>query len=329
MEYIIADADRMCVGYLDEMSSIDVDIGETNDFELVLSRSYSEKLGVKKGFQFFIPDTEFGGIIEDVQSNTSYDDITYGGYTWRGYLDQLVIQPPAGSAYLTVSGDANSILRKLLSTGTGLLFTVPEEPSGIVISNFKFRYDTALSGITKMLSGRNARLDIKATEEAEGERFKVMIQAVRIRNYSEELQYDGDDNINVSVRDYSCGINHLICLGSGELTERTVRHLYAQLDGSIGQKQYYKGTFERTAVYDASSTEDVDELIKGGTDRLKELMNYKSAEMNISDAELEIGDIVSARDRGLGTVLSRPVVNKILNYADMKETIEHRLKGEE
>ncbi len=86
MEYIIADADRMCVGYLDEMSSIDVDIGETNDFELVLSRSYSEKLGVKKGFQFFIPDTEFGGIIEDVQSNTSYDDITYGGYTWRGYL---------------------------------------------------------------------------------------------------------------------------------------------------------------------------------------------------------------------------------------------------
>ena len=146
----------------------------------MLSRSYSERLGVKKGFQFFVPDTEFGGIIEDVQSNTSYDDITYGGYTWRGYLDQLVIQPPAGSAYLTVSGDANSILRKLLSTGTGLLFTVPEEPSGIVISNFKFRYDTALSGITKMLSGRNARLDIKATEEAEGERFKVMIQAVRM-----------------------------------------------------------------------------------------------------------------------------------------------------
>lgn len=326
MEYIIADADRMCVGYLNEMSSIDVDIGETNDFELVLSRSYSERLGVKKGFQFFVPDTEFGGIIEDIQSDTSYPSITYRGYTWRGFLDQIILQPPSGQAYLTVSGDANLIIKQVLGNGLGMLFEVPEKVSGINIVRYQFRYDTALSGLSKMLEKHGARLSVKAIEGKDHEPFRVIVSAVKAQNYSEELQYDGDNNINVTVRDCSCGINHLICLGAGELAARTVIHLYVQLDGSIDKKQYYKGTAERTAVYDYSSVTDDAELLSAGTEHLKELMDYKAAEMSIDEANLEIGDIVSARDRDAKIVLSRPVTNKILEYADGSEKITHRLK---
>lgn len=326
---MITDTERIPLGYLDEMTSADVDVGDTNDFELVLSRSYAKYFGVRKGFQFFVPGTEFGGIIEDIQSDTSYSSITYGGYVWRGYLEQLVLQPPSGQSYLVVSGDANRILEQVLNTGTGLLFTVPKEDSGITIMKHQFRYDTALVGLEKMLATYSARLDIKAVEGTENNPFQVIIRAVPISNYSEELQYDGDDNINVFVRDYSCGINHLICLGKGELEERTVLHLYVQLDGSISSKQYYKGTAERMAVYDYSSASDDSELLSGGVERLKELMNYKSAEMSISDVDLQIGDIVSARDRDVGTVLSRPVVNKILKCSDSERTIEHKLKGEE
>ena len=329
MEFVIADEEGKPLGYLDEMTSIDVDVGDTNDFELVLSRSYAKRFGVKKGFRFFVPETEYGGIIEDVQSDTSFSNLTYGGYVWRGYLEQLIIQPPSGQAYLVVSGDANRILENVLSTGIGQLFTVPEEDSGIQITRYRFRYDTALEGLTKMLAAHHARLDIQAVEGAGNGTFRVMIRAVPIHNYSEELQYDGDDHINVSVRDYGCGINHLICLGQGELEERTVLHLYVQLDGSISTKQYYKGVSERMAVYDYSSVSDDSELMSGGMERLRELMNYKSAEMSISDADLQIGDIVSARDRDAGTVLSRPVVNKVLTCGDGQETVEHKLKGEE
>lgn len=328
MDYVIADKNRMCVAYLDSVTSLDIDVGDTNDFELILSRSHAKHLGVCRGFWFFCPATEFGGMIEETRSSTSSDEITYMGYTWRGYLQQLIIQPPAGQDYLIVSGDANRILEKVLSVGTGRLFTVPEEDSGITVNNYRFRYETALDGLTKMLTSKKARIDIKAIEGSENEPSKVMIQAVKTRNYSEEIQYDGDDNINVSIRDFGRGINHMICLGQGELSERTVRHLYVQLDGSIGQKQYYKGTSERTAVYDFSSVTDVEELIKGGTDRLKSLMNYKSAEMSIAKADLEIGDIVSARDRNAGIVLSRPVINKILTYINGEESIGYKLKGE-
>jgi hypothetical protein len=110
-----------------------------------------------------------------------------------------------------------------------------------------------------------------------------------------------------------------------------VVHLYARLDGSVSKKQYYKGKDERTDVYDYSSVEDKDELIKSGKEQLKSLMNYKSAKMSLNDSEeeLELGDIVSARDRDAGIILSNPVVNKIVQYSNGKESIEYKLKGEE
>lgn len=328
MEYVIADADRVPLGYLDEIESLDVDAGDTNDFQVILDREQVKRYGVGHGSFLFVPGTEFGGIIEDVNSQTSESSITYMGYIWRGLLDQLIIEPPAGSGYLTVSGDAHDVFRKVLTKGTGLMFEVPEEPSGIVVKATKFRYVSALKGFANMLASAGARLDIKAVEGVENEPFKIVLSAVTIKNYDEELEYNGDDDVNVETRDYRRGINHLICLGTGEMADRTVIHLYAQLDGSISRKQYYKGTQERTAVYEYTSAESEEELIKGATDCLQELMNYKSADMTVTDIDLDIGDIVSARDRDAGILLSRPVVGKILRYSDGEESIEYKLKGE-
>lgn len=329
MDYIIADSGRKEIGYLDEVVSIDVDVGNTNDFELILSKNYAKEKGIGKGCYFLSEGTEYGGIIEEIGSNTSYPKVTFKGYIWREFLNQLVIQPPAGHGYLKVSGDANRIIEQLLKSGTGLLFDVSTEQSGIAIKNYQFRYDTALNGITKMLSNYGARISIKTLQGDTDQGFKVEIEAVKIKNHSEELEYNGDDNIDVAMSEYSRGINHLICLGQGELVDRTVIHLYVQLDGSVGQKQYYSGIHERTAVYDNSSASDVQELIQGGIDRLKNVMNYKSANMTLRDANLEIGDFVAARDRSAGIIMSRPVTNKILRYADGQTKIEYKVKGEE
>lgn len=329
MEMILTDANRIPLCYMDDVT-IDVGIGEKekNDFEITISRKNVKKYGVDVGFCFFAQDTEYGGIIEDIEINTSEDTMTLRGYTWRGLLEQIIIEPPKGQSYLTMSGDANDILRELLSTGTGLLFKVSEEKSGIYINSYKIRYVDALGAITKMLEQKDARIDIGATEGEPNEELKILIKAVKVTNYEKELQYDGDDDVNVNIRDCRSGINHLICLGTGEMADRTVVHLYAQLDGSISRKQYYKGTQERTAVYEYTSAESEEELIKGATDRLQELMNYKSADMTVTDIDLDIGDIVSARDRDAGILLSRPVVGKILRYSDGEESIEYKLKGE-
>lgn len=328
MDYVIADTSRMELGYLENTETLDIDVGDTNDFELTIPRERSEYFGIQKGYCIFVPNTEFGGMIEEIQSATSETNITYRGNVWRLYLDQLIIEPPSGQAYQTVSGDANSIIAQILSQGTGLLFDVPDENSGIYILSYRFRYVSALSGLSAMLEAQGGRLDIKAMQGDSNEPFRVVVRAVKIQNYSEELEYNGDDNINVNVQKYERGINHLICLGQGELTDRLVIHLYAQLDGSISQtRKYYTGTAERTAVYDFSNAEQ-DELLDSGIERLKELMNSSSADMDIEDANLEIGDIVTARDRDAGIVLSRPIVNKILRFSDGRESVEHKVKGE-
>lgn len=326
---ILADANRIPLCYMNDVT-IDVGIGENekNDFEITMTRNDVKKYGVDIGFYFFVQDTEYGGIIEEIETNTSEDEMILRGYTWRGLLERIIIEPSKGQAYLTVSGDANDILRELLNTGAGLLFEVLEEKSGICVNNYKIRYVDALGAITKMLEQKDARLDIKVIEGEPNEIFKILIKAVKVTNHEKELQYDGDDNVNVNIRDCRSGINHLICLGTGEMADRTVIHLYAQLDGSISQKQYYKGVQERTAVYEYTSAESDEELIKGASNRLKELMNYKSADMTVTDIDLDIGDIVSARDREAGIVLSKSVVGKILRYSDGEESIEYKLKGE-
>ena len=61
------------------------------------------------------------------------------------------------------------------------------------------------------------------------------------------------------------GINHLICLGLGELKNRTVIHLYADANGVISRTQTQFGSDEVTNVYDYAGAE-TENLIKSGTD---------------------------------------------------------------
>lgn len=62
---------------------------------------------------------------------------------------------------------------------------------------------------------------------------------------------------------------------------------------------------------------------------MQELANYKEFEMQIEDADLEIGDIVSGRDYTTGILVQKPVVRKILTIVAGQLRVEHKLKGED
>ena len=44
MDYVIADAGRLELGYLEDTESLDIDVGDTKDFELTITRERSELL---------------------------------------------------------------------------------------------------------------------------------------------------------------------------------------------------------------------------------------------------------------------------------------------
>lgn len=329
MEFLIVDKDRMETGQLNVSKSLDLELGGTNDFEITLAAADNKSVGIDFGCYIFAPGTEYGGIIEDKDISTASNTVKWYGWTWRGLLDKSVIEPPAGLAYRTVSGEVNKVIAEVLRGRYGGFFVASNEDTGVRISYQFRRYATVLGGLSAMLAEKNMRLRIWADQGGTGEPFRVMVGAVPIVDYSEEIEYSQDNKVNLSIRDYRRGINHLICLGQGELTERTVIHLYVQRDGTIGKKQCYKGFDERSAVYDYSAAEDEEDLESYGRQRLKELANYKKLSMTVQDLDLDIGDIVAGRDRETGTYISQPITGKILRIDGLKETIEYTVKGDE
>lgn len=330
MDYMIADEKRMEICQLSLLAELDIDLSDRtdqksgkNDGELVVE---GDPIGY--GFYIFCPGTEYGGRILDLKRQTSSRSNVWYFDTWRRMLGQSVIEPPDGEAYRKVEGEANEVLRELLSDHYGGFFVVPQKSSGIEVKGQFDRYTTLLDGVTKLLGAHDAKIKISAIQGGPGEAFYVQVEAVSIMDYSEEIEYSQDNKINLTIRDNRRGINHLICLGKGELTERMVRHLYVQEDGTIGTKQFYTGIDERTAVHDYPNAEDETELLESGKEKLEELKNYKKLEMSVKDLDLDIGDIVAGRDRETGTYLAQPITNKVFKIKNGKESITYKVKGD-
>ena len=324
---IVANEKGCELGVLKNYKEVEFSVGAENDFVITLKSQAVNKEFLWYESQVFIPGTEFGGIVKDIISLTKSKTVKFMGDTWRGMLSKKIISPPSGQDYLTVSGELNEVLRKMLKEHFGDWFVVPEESTEVTVKYQFNRYVTLLDGLTSLLESVNYKLSIKYIQGAPGEAGYVEVSAAPINNYSEEEEYSQDCNIKMTVRDYRRGINHLICLGEGELKDRIRVDLYIQKDGSIGKTQYYKGLEERTDVYDYSSA-DVAELEEGGEKRLKELADYKEFDMNIEKANLELGDIVSGRDHITGLYVVKPVIQKILKISTGKERIEYKLKGD-
>lgn len=324
---IVANEKGCELGVLKNYKEAEFSIGDENDFVIVQKSQAVNKEFLWYESQVFIPGTEFGGIVKDVTSLTKSKTVKFMGDTWRGMLSKKIISPPLGQDYLTVSGELNEVVRKLLQEHFGTWFVVLGESTGVTVKYQFNRYVTLLEGLTSLLESVNYKLDIKYIQGAPGEAGYVEVSAVPINNYSEEEEYSQDCNIQMTVRDCRRGINHLICLGKGELKERIRVDLYVQKDGSIGKVQYYKGLEERTDVYDYSSADAAD-LEEGGKKRLKELTDYKEFDMDIEKADLELGDIVSGRDHITGLHVAKPVIQKILKISNGKERIDYKLKGD-
>ena len=273
-------------GELCDSAEADMDIGNTNDFEVTIAVSDydTERMGYR--CRIFAPGTEYGGIIGDIESISGTRKVALRGRTWRGMLQYKVVEPPAGQDHLVLSGELNTAIRTLIGDRFGDLMVIPEVDTGITIKSWQVdRYVTLYDALQKLVSNYGCRLQIQYAQPEGLEYGYVTVRAVPIVDYSEQLEYSQEEGIYVTVRDCRNGVNHLVCVGEGEKQDRVVLHLYVQKNGTIGKKQYYTGLNEISAVYNYSSAE-ADKLEEDGTKRLKELQNYKKCEMTIDNADL-------------------------------------------
>lgn len=324
MDFVLADKDKKELGEVE--LDMDMDIGDTNDYKFSVSLNQWESLYSKVAY-IYIPDTEYGGPVSMPKTMPSNNTVDITGDIWRKMLSQKIIEPPEGSAYRVVSGEANAIIRGFINGMFSGLFAVPETDSGIQITSYQFdRYTDLLTGLSKMLAAYGARLDIKLRQ---GERhgFTVEVRAVPVVDYSERLEFSQDYKVRFTTKDYTRGINHLICLGQGQLTDRMVIHLYTDVDGNISQTQTIFGDDERTSVYDYGNAETEAELVKGGIERLESLKNYKEMKMEIDDIEADIGDIVGGREYTTGFFIQQEISQKIIKIERGRIETQYKVGG--
>lgn len=303
---------------------------DENNFEISIRRSAWDNR-YTFGNVFYIKNTEFGGIIGGVNTNTSEDTISLLGRTWRGKLDKKIIKPPNGSDYRKVSGELNQVLDTLIKEHFGSYFVVSQKSTGISVDNYQFeRYCTLLSGIEKMLKSVEHRIQIRYIQQERGEPGYVEISAVPIVNYSQEKELSQDSRLNFSMKRTKNGVNHLICLGKGELQDRQVIDLYVQTNGTIGKTQCYTGIQEVAETYEDTVSES-EELEEKGRERLRELMDKTVFSMEVErlEVDVEIGDIIAGRDYTTGAYIAKPIAKKIYKMKNGTISVEYEIEGDE
>ena len=300
--------------------SYDIEVGDDkNDFEVKILIPDWET--IPDGARIYIPDTEYGGMYRTTEVDTKQGYIAVGGSTWRGMLKQKIIQPPAGQDYAAYSGDINTIIGSMVTDAFGGLFT-GASPYGVTLSGQFNRYVTLYDGLTAMLKRAKCKLNIKYDQIQK----KVVVSASPIVDFSNSIEFSDDLRANYYVRMDGSGVNHLICLGSGQLKDRTVVNLYVDMDGNISQTQTFFGADEIASVYDYAGAAEA-QLIQSGTQQLRTLRSINKFTVDIEGGgnAIEVGDIVGGRDYVSGITMKAPITGKIVKWYEGAETTEYTI----
>lgn len=276
----------------------------------------------ESGYYLYFENKEYGGIIDSIAVDTNNKEVKYVGRTWHGIIDSKILQPDENQDYLIVSGEANEVLNFLISRmGLDSLFVASSDDSGINISNYQIeRYISGYEAIKKMLKSVNAKLIIN---------FKngfVELSASPLVNYAQDEQFD-TDQIDFSIQKNFNPLNHVICLGQGELKDRQVIHLYTDSKGNLSNTQILIGIDEVVDIYDFPNAESIDELKQGGIDMLIEAWNSDEIEFefNSNDKTYDIGDIVGAVEKVTGIEVSSDIKSKIVTIKNNTTTISYKV----
>ena len=316
MDLIVTDATGKA-GASHAAYTLDLAFGSgENDFDLQV-----EDAALKAGSRIMIDGTEYGGIIDDtdVDVDGGLSTVTWHGRDWHGVLASKIIEPDGNNDYLTLSGTIPVIMRTLVSrAGLQGLFTVTDESADHKTTCQFDRYVDLYSGLVKMLRASGLKLRLRNDGD------KVSMSAMPVRTIGDSID---SDLIDFTAKQAAHPINHLICLGKGELKDRTVIHWYADANGTFSHTQTLKGLDERTATYELSNAE-ADELEDKGRQKFQELRNTSTIDVDIPDGiDADVGDLVTGRDNNTGLVVTAEISKKIVKVSGGVLTVTYESGG--
>ena len=312
-----------------EFRKVDFDVNGRRDFQARLDLNEQTNT-LDFGCFVAIENTEFGGIIIKKEVDTSTKELILSGMTWRGLLDKHILMPD-GAQNLKVSGRLDKGITGLINkTDLSNYFVAAINYQEVNIT--LDRHASLMKSLEKIAKETNKKVVISYRKEKATEKGYVQIDVQDINDFSSLFELSQDNKLEFKIIQNRGGVNHLICLGKGELADRDIVHLYVDDDGSISQhSKAYHGIDEIAEVYD-NNGEEHEALIERGIEKLKELQSKDSFEMNIaelqSDVNLNIGDIIGGRDYNTNISIKKPLVNKIYTEENGVKRIDYKVEGE-
>lgn len=301
-------------------SEFDFEIGdEVNDFEIkILTDEWEE---IPQDGLLYVPNTEYGGIYKITEIDTKQGYISAGGLTWRGMLQSKVLEPPDGENYAIDEGDINTIISNRVADAFGGFF-VGASACGVYVEYQYNRFVTLYEGLKDMLSSVGYRLRLTYNQVLK----KVVVDAVPIVDYSDKIEFSDDMRTTYYVKADNTGVNHLICLGNGQLKDRIRVDLYTDENGNISTTQTFTGVNEIVQVYDYAGA-DRAQLIQSGKEQLKTLRAVNQFSIDVEGENIEVGDIVGGKDYVSGFTMTAPVTGKIFKSVNGYETTEYTISN--
>lgn len=269
MDLIYTNASGVDQGVL-EAYDLDMAFGkDENNFECTVD---SSDHCCEPGSKIYAVGEEYGGVVDSIAVDTESEQITYKGRTWHGVLEGKVICPEEGQDYLVLSGEANQVLAQLIPMiDSEDIFQASTADSGIEIHAYQMpRYVYAYTGIRGMLKAAGGKLHI------EWNGSHVELSVLPAMDYSQDEEFDASQTTFSLEQQYN-PVNHLICLGQGDLADRAVIHVFCDENGGV---QPYATT--ETPIQDSDYILDTSQQVLFGIDEVMEKLDYPSAETVIN-----------------------------------------------
>lgn len=306
------------LGNVRELADFTLDLAFGSD-ENAFTLTCSEEYAPKEGQYVYIDGTEYGGIVDESTYDAGREPtglVTCTGRTWHGILAAKRIMPEGD--HLRVSGKVGDVLASLVAKmGLDGLFSA--EPGGASVSYTFERFCDGYGGIRAMLKASGMKPTMRF---ANG---RVALSAAPIVDYANKVDSDLLDFTITSV--HRC-VNHLVCAGIGELEDRAVIHFYSDGSGNVSHTQTFFGVDEICALYDYSNA-DEEKLEEEGRKKLQEYQTQGSVEVDAhDDIDVDVGDVISARDNAHGRTVSATVVKKIVQVSRGVATYKYEVGSE-
>lgn len=312
IEVWFTNSKREDTGQAPESLYLDMDFGKDNDYKLTLPIDDYDRDKMMAGGYFYVPDEEYGGMLQNLSVDTYNSTVSFEGNVFRGMLAERYVEPPNGQDYLVVSGDIHSSMRSILVAHFGPVFAISGNPAGINATVQINRFCSVLEALEQIASAARCRISLRSVVDTA---FHIEISAEPIRDISDDIEVSQDYGINFEISKVTKRYDYMLALGQGELKDRTVKRFHLKNDGTVETVTSFPVD---AMVYklDYPNAESEEQLQEEAIKKFQDINQTDSQKIKVKDdINLNLGEIVGGRDYVTGMYISEPVTRVIVKYS--------------